>query len=154
MGDVVRAVLDAVAAADPEYGAKTLEPIRPGEHAVGNLPVPARRVHAILTLQHEQIGEHLRLYESIRSDPAKLDCPETINSWIFNNRVLRTRIAILESMLTLSVYDAFPDVVLHDNIVIREGFVVAWSDEPVTEDEKMAAATAVIIRDSLKNRPS
>lgn len=154
MDDVVTAVMDAIRNADPDYGAPTLEPLRPADHRIGTLSEASRRIHAVLTLQFQRYGAHLREGARISADPALKSDPNVTTEWLIGNRGLVFRIRILQAMLQLATLADCNEVVLHESVEYRQGFVIVWTEHPASRYDPFSDAMDAFFRGDIPGKSS
>jgi len=153
MDSIVKALLHSIQEADPNYGAHTLEPVKPREQILGTLSDESRRIFTVMILQYERQGVHIQKGAELEANFQSQDI-ETIDEWSMVSRILRTRYEALRMLFRLSLYNDVRRMSLYDTCLIREGFTIVAINQHQKENAGIERATSVILNNTFEGLKS
>ena len=138
MSDILNLLEQVITDVDILIAEPLLLPVKAKEHVVGTMNDLERRIVALKVLNQKQVTEALS--EADRLQRSAMTTDEDLALCMAQFRIIRVRLVLLSSLLTLSLQLRFPVLLDRDIIVVRENWQVVWAEEFDKRNELSNAA--------------
>jgi len=126
--DSIRGELENI---DFAYAESLLLPVMPSDNVIGVLDDHARRLNTLALLGFKRNRELIKEQEvMLQGTPS----PDERSRWIIASRTNRVRITLLTGLFVLAVNEQFPGAVLHEFMLVRQGWQLIWKHVLDPED--------------------